>query len=223
MGIIRCDRTLGGAPEFALFNRAAGRMMPSRNGKGKDGRGETAELRTGAGGTAAPEIGPPRRTAGGQGRTAREGPAARREPEDGAEAAPASPAATMPADAAAMHRLGQALAFVCGPEHAATVAVQRAVASGGAEDIERARAMFLQLGPATARRPGDRRRRRALARLRRPPAGRQIIWVALRPISYHERQAWSGRVMAAAPRASVQRHSATGFECRATRVARRRS
>ncbi|HZF35111.1 MAG TPA: hypothetical protein VE914_15045 [Candidatus Angelobacter sp.] len=73
------------------------------------------------------------------------------EPEDGAEAAPASPAATMPADAAAMHRLGQALAFVCGPEHAATVAVQRAVASGGAEDIERARAMFLQLGPRDQR------------------------------------------------------------------------
>ena len=73
------------------------------------------------------------------------------EPEDGPEAAPASPAATMPADAAAMHRLGQALAFVCGPEHAATVAVQRAVASGGAEDIERARAMFLQLGPRDQR------------------------------------------------------------------------
>ena len=53
---------------------------------------------------------------------------------------------TMPADAAAMHRLGQALAFVCGPDHAATLAVQRAVESGGADDIARARAMFLQLG-----------------------------------------------------------------------------
>jgi hypothetical protein len=68
------------------------------------------------------------------------------EPDEGPEAAPASPAATMPADSAAMHRLGQALAFVCGPDHAATLAVQRAVESGGAEDIERARAMFLQLG-----------------------------------------------------------------------------
>jgi len=68
------------------------------------------------------------------------------EPDESPEAAPASPAATMPADSAAMHRLGQALAFVCGPDHAATLAVQRAVESGGAEDIERARAMFLQLG-----------------------------------------------------------------------------
>jgi len=68
------------------------------------------------------------------------------EPDEGPEAAPASPPATMPADSAAMHRLGQALAFVCGPDHAATLAVQRAVESGGAEDIERARAMFLQLG-----------------------------------------------------------------------------
>jgi hypothetical protein len=57
----------------------------------------------------------------------------------------------MPADAAAMHRLGQALAFVCGPDHAATLAVQRAVASGGADDIARARAMFLQLGPRDQR------------------------------------------------------------------------
>ncbi len=68
------------------------------------------------------------------------------EPDEGPEAAPASPAATMPADSAAMHRLGQALAFVCGPDHPATLAVQRAVESGGAEDIARARAMFLQLG-----------------------------------------------------------------------------
>ena len=67
---------------------------------------------------------------------------------EGAEppAAPAGAGATMPADSAAMHRLGQALAFVCGPDHPATLAVQRAVESGGAEDIERARAMFLQLG-----------------------------------------------------------------------------
>jgi len=75
--------------------------------------------------------------------------------EDEGEAAeaspPAGPAVTMPADSAAMHRLGQALAFVCGPDHAATLAVQRAVESGGAEDIARARAMFLQLGPRDQR------------------------------------------------------------------------
>ncbi len=66
---------------------------------------------------------------------------------EGAEPPPsAGSGATMPADSAAMHRLGQALAFVCGPDHPATLAVQRAVESGGAEDIERARAMFLQLG-----------------------------------------------------------------------------
>ena len=61
-------------------------------------------------------------------------------------AAPAVAAAAMPADAAAMHRLGQALAFVCGPDHAATLAVRRAVESGAADDVARARAMFLQLG-----------------------------------------------------------------------------
>ncbi len=68
---------------------------------------------------------------------------------EGAEPAEApsasASAAAMPADAAAMHRLGQALAFVCGPDHAATLAVQRAVASGAADDIARARALFLQL------------------------------------------------------------------------------
>ena len=70
---------------------------------------------------------------------------------EGAEAPPPAATVTMPADSAAMHRLGQALAFVCGPDHAATLAVQRAVESGGAEDIARARAMFLQLGPRDQR------------------------------------------------------------------------
>lgn len=75
------------------------------------------------------------------------------EPDEGAEASAPSPGsvATMPADAAAMHRLGQALAFVCGPDHAATLAVQRAVETGAADDIARARAMFLQLGPRDQR------------------------------------------------------------------------
>jgi hypothetical protein len=66
-------------------------------------------------------------------------------------AGPAAAAPAMPADAAAMHRLGQALAFVCGPEHAATLAVRRAVESGAADDVARARAMFLQLGPRDQR------------------------------------------------------------------------
>ena len=67
---------------------------------------------------------------------------------EGAEMPPSPAGAdvTMPADAGAMHRLGQALAFVCGPDHPATLAVQRAVESGAAADIERARGMFLQLG-----------------------------------------------------------------------------
>jgi hypothetical protein len=60
------------------------------------------------------------------------------ESDEAPEAVSAGPAATMPAGAAA-------LAFVCGPDHAATLAVQRAVASSSAEDIERARALFLQL------------------------------------------------------------------------------
>ena len=51
----------------------------------------------------------------------------------------------IPADAAAMWRLAQALAFVCGPDHPATLATQRAAQSGAADDVQRARAMFLQL------------------------------------------------------------------------------
>lgn len=53
--------------------------------------------------------------------------------------------APIPADAAAMWRLAQALAFVCGPDHPATLALQRAAQSGAADDVQRARAMFQQL------------------------------------------------------------------------------
>jgi len=53
--------------------------------------------------------------------------------------------APTPADAAAMRRLAQALAFVCGPDHPATLALQRAAQSGAADDVERARAIFQQL------------------------------------------------------------------------------
>src|SRR5262245_53337349 len=52
---------------------------------------------------------------------------------------------TIPADTAAIGRLGQALAFVCGTDHPATLAAQRAAQSGTADDVQRARAMFLQL------------------------------------------------------------------------------
>ena len=61
----------------------------------------------------------------------------------------------IPADAAAMRRLAQALAFVCGPDHPATLALQRAAQSGAADDAQRARAMFQQLA--------DRDQRVALA------------------------------------------------------------
>ena len=56
-----------------------------------------------------------------------------------------SPDAPIPADPAAMRRLAQALAFVCGPDHPATLALQRAAQSGTDDDAQRARAMFQQL------------------------------------------------------------------------------
>lgn len=62
-----------------------------------------------------------------------------------------APGATMPVDTAAIGRLAKALAFVCKPDHPATLAVQRAAASGDTADIERARTMFLQLGPKEQR------------------------------------------------------------------------
>jgi hypothetical protein len=55
--------------------------------------------------------------------------------------------ASMPADAVTLIRLVQALKFVCGADHPATLAVQRAAASGHGEDVDRARALFQQLTP----------------------------------------------------------------------------
>jgi len=63
--------------------------------------------------------------------------------------------ATASADPAAMQRLAQALAFVCGQGHPATLAVERAAQSGEAGDIAMARAMFVRLA--------DREQRAALA------------------------------------------------------------
>ncbi len=49
------------------------------------------------------------------------------------------------ADPEAIGKLARALAFICGEEHPATVAMQRAAASGAPADIKQARARFVQL------------------------------------------------------------------------------
>jgi hypothetical protein len=54
-------------------------------------------------------------------------------------------------DPAAMGRLAKALSFICGPQHAATLAMARAAESGSEQDAKRARALFLKL------KPGERR------------------------------------------------------------------
>lgn len=53
-------------------------------------------------------------------------------------------------DPAAMGRLAKALAFICGPEHATTLALKAAAESGSESDARKARALFLKL------KPGDR-------------------------------------------------------------------
>lgn len=54
-------------------------------------------------------------------------------------------------DPALMGRLGQALSFICGAEHPATVALKRAADTGSDKDVKAARVQFLKL------KPGDRR------------------------------------------------------------------
>ncbi len=54
-------------------------------------------------------------------------------------------------DRVAMGRLAKALAFICGPTHPTTLALQAASDSGTDKDIKAARAQFLKL------KPGDRR------------------------------------------------------------------
>jgi hypothetical protein len=54
-------------------------------------------------------------------------------------------------DRAAMGRLAKALAFICGADHATTIALKVAAESGSERDIKKARMLFLQL------KPGDRR------------------------------------------------------------------
>lgn len=48
-------------------------------------------------------------------------------------------------DRAAMGRLAQALAFICGADHPTTVALKAAADSGSERDIKNARALFLKL------------------------------------------------------------------------------
>lgn len=54
-------------------------------------------------------------------------------------------------DPAAMGRLAKAVAFICGPDHPATIALKVAAESGSERDIAKARKLFLGL------KPGDRR------------------------------------------------------------------
>lgn len=50
-------------------------------------------------------------------------------------------------DRAAMAKLAKALAFICGPEHACTVALKTAADSGVDSDVKKARTAFLKLAP----------------------------------------------------------------------------
>ena len=54
-------------------------------------------------------------------------------------------------DREAMGRLGKALDFICGADHATTIALKAAAESGSERDIKKARTLFLKL------KPGDRR------------------------------------------------------------------
>jgi len=48
-------------------------------------------------------------------------------------------------DPAMMAKLASALSFICGAEHACTVALKKAAESGAAGDVKKARALFLKL------------------------------------------------------------------------------
>ena len=54
-------------------------------------------------------------------------------------------------DPAMMGRLAKALSFICGAEHAATLALEKASKSGKEADAKLARAQFLKLKPADRR------------------------------------------------------------------------
>ncbi len=59
------------------------------------------------------------------------------------------PTSPITADVAALARLAQALAFICGSDHPTTIAMKKAAASGNAEDVKKARALFVQLKPGS--------------------------------------------------------------------------
>ena len=50
-------------------------------------------------------------------------------------------------DQAAMGKLAKALAFICGADHACTVALKTAAESGAERDVKKARTLFLKLAP----------------------------------------------------------------------------
>jgi hypothetical protein len=54
-------------------------------------------------------------------------------------------------DRAAMGRLAEVLAFICGPDHPTTIALKTAAVSGSDQEIKKARALFLKLSPAERR------------------------------------------------------------------------
>jgi hypothetical protein len=51
-------------------------------------------------------------------------------------------------DRATMGRLAKALAFICGPTHATTLALQAAADGGTPADVKKARTLFLKLKPS---------------------------------------------------------------------------
>ena len=51
-------------------------------------------------------------------------------------------------DRDAMGKLSNALAFICGPDHATTLALKAAAESGSKSDIAKARKLFLGLKPS---------------------------------------------------------------------------
>lgn len=54
-------------------------------------------------------------------------------------------------DPAMMGRLAKALSFICGADHAATLALAKAAESGADKDVKAARAQLLKLKPADRR------------------------------------------------------------------------
>jgi hypothetical protein len=54
-------------------------------------------------------------------------------------------------DRAAMGRLADALAFICGVDHPTTIALKAAFESGVERDIKKARTLFLRLKPSDRR------------------------------------------------------------------------